>query len=79
MANSHVAHNCHLGDLVILANGVLLAGYAVIGGSGLYLGELSGSPVRPRRHAGPDAGGARRSAKTCRHSRWRAATMGFAG
>ena len=30
MAHSHVAHNCHLGDLVILANGALLAGYAVV-------------------------------------------------
>jgi UDP-N-acetylglucosamine acyltransferase len=27
MANSHVAHNCHLGRLVILANGALLAGH----------------------------------------------------
>jgi UDP-N-acetylglucosamine acyltransferase len=31
MANSHVAHNCHLGDFVILANGALLGGYAVVG------------------------------------------------
>ncbi len=30
MAHSHVAHNCRLGDLVILANGALLAGYAVV-------------------------------------------------
>ena len=30
MANSHVAHNCHLGDLVILANGALLAGHVVV-------------------------------------------------
>jgi UDP-N-acetylglucosamine acyltransferase len=30
MANSHVAHNCHLGDLVILANGALLGGHVVI-------------------------------------------------
>jgi UDP-N-acetylglucosamine acyltransferase len=27
MANAHVAHNCRLGDRVILANGVLLGGY----------------------------------------------------
>jgi UDP-N-acetylglucosamine acyltransferase len=27
MANAHVAHNCRLGDQVILANGVLLGGY----------------------------------------------------
>jgi UDP-N-acetylglucosamine acyltransferase len=30
MANSHVAHNCHLGNLVILANGVLLAGHVTL-------------------------------------------------
>ena len=30
MANSHVAHNCHLGDHVILANGVLLGGHATV-------------------------------------------------
>jgi UDP-N-acetylglucosamine acyltransferase len=31
MAHSHVAHNCHLGDLVILANGALLAGHVIVG------------------------------------------------
>jgi len=31
MANSHVAHNCVIGDHVILANGVLLAGHAEVG------------------------------------------------
>ncbi len=31
MANSHVAHNCRLGRQVILANGVLLAGYVEVG------------------------------------------------
>lgn len=30
MANAHVAHNCRLGDLVILANGVLLAGHVTV-------------------------------------------------
>jgi len=30
MANSHVAHNCVVGDHVILANGVLLGGHAVV-------------------------------------------------
>ena len=29
MANSHVAHNCAIGDQVILANGALLGGHAV--------------------------------------------------
>ena len=31
MANSHVAHNCEVGDHVVMANGVLLAGYVVVG------------------------------------------------
>ena len=30
MANSHVAHNCIVGDHVILANGALLGGHAVV-------------------------------------------------
>jgi UDP-N-acetylglucosamine acyltransferase len=30
MAGSHVAHNCHLGDHVILANGVLLGGHVTV-------------------------------------------------
>ena len=31
MANAHVAHNCRLGDQVILANGVLLGGHVSVG------------------------------------------------
>jgi UDP-N-acetylglucosamine acyltransferase len=30
MANAHVAHNCVVGDHVIIANGALLAGHAVV-------------------------------------------------
>ena len=30
MANAHVAHNCAVGDHVILVNGALLGGYAVV-------------------------------------------------
>ena len=30
MANSHVAHNCAVGDHVILANGAMLGGHAVV-------------------------------------------------
>lgn len=30
MANSHVGHNCHLADHVILANGVLLGGHVLV-------------------------------------------------
>ena len=31
MANSHAAHNCEVGDHVVMANGVLLGGYVVVG------------------------------------------------
>jgi len=31
MANSHAAHNVEIGDHTILANGVLLAGYVIVG------------------------------------------------
>lgn len=52
MANSHVAHNCHLHDQVVLVNGVLLGGhvhvhdYAIISGNAVVhhfatLGTLS--------------------------------------
>jgi UDP-N-acetylglucosamine acyltransferase len=30
MANAHVAHNCHVGDYVILANGVALGGHVTV-------------------------------------------------
>jgi UDP-N-acetylglucosamine acyltransferase len=30
MAHSHVAHNCHLGNFVVLANGALLAGHVTV-------------------------------------------------
>ena len=30
MAHSHVGHNCHLGDHIIMANGVLLGGHVVV-------------------------------------------------
>lgn len=31
LANSHVAHDCHVGDHVIMSNGVLLAGHVSVG------------------------------------------------
>ena len=37
MANSHVAHNCQVGDEVKLANGVLLGGHVEVG-DGCFLG-----------------------------------------
>lgn len=39
MANSHIAHNCKLGKNVILANGVLLAGYVEVGDGAFLSGN----------------------------------------
>ena len=49
MANSHVAHNCEVGDRVIMANGVLLAGYVVVGERCFFGG---GSAVHQFCHVG---------------------------
>lgn len=40
MANSHLAHNCRLGNQVILANGVLLAGYVEVGDRAFLSGNV---------------------------------------
>jgi UDP-N-acetylglucosamine acyltransferase len=39
MVNSHLAHNCTLGNRVILANGVLLGGYVEIGDGAFVSGN----------------------------------------
>jgi len=39
MANSHAAHNCEVGDHVVMANGALLAGYVVVGERAFIGGE----------------------------------------
>ena len=39
MANSHVGHNCEIGDRAILANGVLLAGYVKVGAGAFLSGN----------------------------------------
>ena len=41
MAQSHVAHDCHLGDRVIMANGATLAGHVTVE-SGANVGAYSG-------------------------------------
>lgn len=41
MANSHLAHNVQLGSRVILANGVLLAGYVEVGDGAFLSGNLA--------------------------------------
>ena len=39
MANSHVGHNCRLGNNVVLANGALLAGYVEVGNNAFISGN----------------------------------------
>jgi UDP-N-acetylglucosamine acyltransferase len=39
MANSHVAHNCTIGDHVIIANGVLMAGHVTIANQAFVSGN----------------------------------------
>lgn len=41
MANSHVAHNCKVGDNVVMANGALIGGYAEIGSNCLLSGNTA--------------------------------------
>ncbi|KAK4230326.1 trimeric LpxA-like protein [Podospora fimiseda] len=41
MANVHVAHDCHVGDNVILVNGVLLAGHVEVGKGAIISGEYA--------------------------------------
>jgi UDP-N-acetylglucosamine acyltransferase len=40
MANCHVAHDCRLGDRVVIANGTLLAGHVEVG-DGVFIGGNS--------------------------------------
>lgn len=39
MANCHVAHNCRLGDYVIIANGALLGGHVIVGDGAFISGN----------------------------------------
>ena len=41
MAYSHIGHNCHLGDRIVIANGVAVAGHVVIGDRAVIGGVLS--------------------------------------
>ena len=57
MAASHVGHDCEVGDHVVLANAVLLAGHVAVGAH-TFLGGGAGAPVLPDR-GGRDGGGPR--------------------
>jgi UDP-N-acetylglucosamine acyltransferase len=52
MAQSHVAHDCQLGDHVILANAVLLGGHVHIGNAAFLSG---GAVIHQRTRVGPGA------------------------
>ena len=59
MANSHVAHECRLGNNIIMANGVLLAGHVTVGdrafisgGAGVHQGARIGRLAMVGGHAG---------------------------
>ena len=56
MANAHVAHNCIIGDHVIMANGALLGGHVEVQDRAFISGNCLRASVLPRRHAGADAG-----------------------
>ena len=52
MVGVHVAHDCHLGNHVILTNNVMLAGHVDGRRSGLYFRGGGRPPVLPHRHVG---------------------------
>ncbi len=56
MAGAHVAHNCVVGNRVILANGALLGGYAEVQDRAFISGNCCVHQFCARRHAGADAG-----------------------
>ena len=51
MCNAHVAHDCRLGDHVILTNNVMLAGHVTVG-SRAFLSGGGSAPVLPRGNLG---------------------------
>ena len=52
MANSHVAHDCVIGNHCILANGALLGGHAILEDNVYLSGNCGRAPVHPHRPAG---------------------------
>ena len=51
LANSHVAHDCRIGDGVILSNNVMLAGHCQIGDFAILERRLGGASIRAHRRA----------------------------
>ena len=68
MAASHVAHDCVVGDHVIMINGAALTGHVVVEDRAT-VGGLSGlHPVRARGHLRLHRAAAQGDARTCRPS-----------
>ena len=51
MANSHVAHDCVVGNGCILANSAALAGHVEVGDHVISRRAVGGAPVHPHRQA----------------------------
>ena len=51
LANSHVAHDCRVGDGVMLSNNVMLAGHCEIGDFAILGGGAAVASVRAHRRA----------------------------
>ena len=56
MTSGHIAHNCVIGDNIVIASCALVAGYVGDGRSGVYFRRRGGSPVFKDRPAGNDRG-----------------------
>ena len=73
LANAHVAHDCRLGEGVILSNNVMLAGHCQIGDFAILSGGVGGAPVRAHRRACLRRRPRRRRARHHSRSAWRSA------
>ena len=66
MATAHVAHDCQLGNNIIMANAVLLAGHVTVDDRAFLSGGVGRASILPHRAAGDDRrprqGGAGRAA-----------------
>ena len=49
LAYAHVAHDCRLGNNIILSNNVMLAGHVTVGDRAILGGGCGSAPVHPHR------------------------------
>ena len=52
MANAHVAHDCRLGNQVIVTNNAMLAGHVIVGNRAYISRRRGRAPILPRRRTG---------------------------